>query len=62
MNEIGINWFYDTRWGIMSGYQPSRGETVAIFAANGNVRDSKNWSIEQRTNFQLIQWGTSFIR
>ena len=62
MNEIGINWYYDQRWGIMSGHQPAIGETVAVFAANGNVRDSTSWSIEQRTNFQLIQWGTNFIR
>ena len=60
MDEIGINWFYDPRWGIMSGYQPSRGEMVAVFAANGNLRDSKSWAKEQRTNFQLVPWGQSY--
>ncbi len=31
-----------------------------IFAANGNVRDSKSWAIEQRTNFVLIPYGTNY--
>jgi hypothetical protein len=62
MNEIGINWYYDGRWGIMAGYQPRQGELVAIFAANGNVRDSTNWNIEQRTNFLFIPYGTNYGR
>jgi hypothetical protein len=59
-DEIGINWYYDGRWGSMAGHQPAQGELVAIFAANGNVRDSMSWGIEQRTNFVLIPYGTNY--
>ena len=61
-NEIGINWFYDPRWGIMNGYQPRQGELVAIFAAAGNVRDSLSWAQEQRTNFLLVPFGQSYSK
>jgi hypothetical protein len=59
-DEIGINWYYDGRWGAMNGYQPKWGELVAIFAANGNVRDSMSWGIEQRTNFLFIPYGANY--
>src|SRR5262249_9145983 len=36
---IGRNWFYDpARWGPIAGYQPSRGETIGLFVASGNLR------------------------
>lgn len=60
-NEIGYNWFYDGRWVPMSGHQPSNGEIVGIFAANGNIRDSNNWSIEQRTNVVLVPFGSRYV-
>jgi hypothetical protein len=59
-NEIGINWYYDGRWGTMNGYQPRPGELVAIFVANGNVRDSMSWGIEQRSNFLMIPFGANY--
>jgi hypothetical protein len=59
-DEVGINWYYDGRWGAMAGHQPAWGETVAIFVANGNVRDSKSWGIEQRSNFLLIPFGSNY--
>lgn len=59
-DEVGINWYYDGRWGAMDGHQPKWGETVAIFVANGNVRDSMSWGIEQRSNFLLIPFGTNY--
>ena len=31
-DEIGINWWYDQRWGHLLGYQPQCGETVGIYA------------------------------
>ena len=38
-DEVGLNWFYDVgRWGIMTGYQPSRGEVVGFFVGAGNLR------------------------
>jgi hypothetical protein len=62
MNEIGINWYYDGRWGIMSGYQPRIGELVGIFVAAGNLRDSLNWKIEERSNIAMIPYGTNYSR
>lgn len=59
-DEIGINWYYDGRWGSMAGHQPAPGELVAIFVANGNVRDSMSWGIEQRSNFLLLPYGVNY--
>jgi hypothetical protein len=61
-DEIGINWYYDGRWGAMNGHQPAWGELVAIFVANGNVRDRTSWGIEQRSNFLLLPYGTNYSR
>jgi len=62
MDEIGINWFYDGRWGILNGWQPRIGETVAIFVVSGNVRDSLHWKWEERSNFLLIPYGTNYYK
>ena len=53
-DEIGINWWYDQRWGHLLGYQPSCGETVGIYAAAGNLRDSGNVIAKERTNIVLM--------
>jgi hypothetical protein len=61
-DNIGIDWFYDGgRWGPIQFYQPQNGETVGIFAANGNLRDSLNWAIEQRTNVVFIPWHSDYV-
>ena len=57
-NLIFADWFYDSRWGDLNGFQPKNGETVGIFAVNGNVRDSLHWAKEQRTNVQMVPWRT----
>jgi hypothetical protein len=51
---IAANWWYDTRWGALKGYQPSCGETVGIYAAAGNLRDSGNVIAKERTNIVLM--------
>jgi hypothetical protein len=51
---IAANWWYDTRWGALQGYQPSCGETVGIYAAAGNLRDSGNVIAKERTNIVLM--------
>lgn len=51
---IAANWWYDTRWGALKGYQPTCGETVGIYAAAGNLRDSGNVIAKERTNIVLM--------
>jgi hypothetical protein len=59
-SEIGINWYYDRRWGPMKGYQPSLGETVGIFVAQGNLRDFGKSSVKERSNVVLMPFGGSY--
>lgn len=59
-DEIGINWWYDSRWGALKGYQPAFGETVGIFAAAGNLRDNGNVITKERTNVVLMPFGGSY--
>jgi hypothetical protein len=51
---IAANWWYDSRWGALQGYQPACGETVGIYAAAGNLRDSGNVIAKERTNIVLM--------
>jgi len=53
-DEIGINWWYDQRWGNLLGYQPSCGETVGIYVGAGNLRDSGNVIAKERSNIVLM--------
>ncbi len=58
---VGRNWFYDSRWGAMMGYQPSDGETVGIWVGHGNLR-GKSYTgascpqICDRSNVQMVTW------
>lgn len=56
-DEIGINWWYDPRWGDLLGYQPAYGETVGIYVAAGNLRDSGNVIAKERSNVVLMPFG-----
>jgi len=60
VNKIGQDWFYDPRWGIMSGYQPAFGELVGIYVAAGNLRDSGNVILKERSNIVLIPYGQNY--
>jgi hypothetical protein len=61
INLIGADWFYDSRWGAMKGYQPARGELVGIFVAAGNLRDEAgNVNIKERSNVVLIPFGQPY--
>jgi hypothetical protein len=53
-DEIGINWWYDQRWGRLIGYQPSCGETVGIYVGAGNLRDIGNVIAKERSNIVLM--------
>jgi hypothetical protein len=59
-SHIAIDWFYDARWGPMQGYQPSQGETVGIFVAQGNLRDTGKTSVKERSNVVLMPFGGSY--
>jgi hypothetical protein len=59
-DEIGINWFYDARWGTLLGHQPAYGETVGIFVAAGNQRDSGNTIAYERSNVVLMPFGGQY--
>lgn len=58
---VGRNWFYDSRWGALNGYQPQDGETVGIWVGHGNLR-GKSYSgascpqICDRSNVQMVTW------
>ena len=54
-SSVHTTWFYDARWGPMNGYQPANGELVAIWAGEGNLRNSGN-TYMQRTNFVVVPW------
>ena len=62
LENVAKDWYYDVRWSPMTGHQPAIGELVGIFAANGNVRDSLSWAIEQRTDIVVIPFGTNYKR
>lgn len=60
-SDIGLEWFYDGRWGPILGYQPRHGETVGVFVGSGNLRDASYTQascprICERSNVQFVQW------
>jgi len=59
-DEIALNWWYDSRWGALKGYQPANGETVGIFVAAGNLRDSGNSVVKERSNVVMMPFGGSY--
>jgi len=60
--DVGLEWFYDGRWGPMLGYQPRSGETVGIFVGSGNLRDGDRFTqascprVCERSNVAFVQW------
>ncbi len=62
IDKIGRDWFYDNRWGPMTGHQPAMGEKVGIFVAAGNLRDSGIVYTKERSNVVLIPFGTPYRR
>jgi hypothetical protein len=60
---IARDWFYDSRWGPMKGYQPAFEELVGIFVVAGDLRDNPGGTGSyafERSNVLLIPWGTSY--
>jgi hypothetical protein len=55
--QIPNNWFYDSRWGAMQGYQPSVGETIGFFLCAGicrSVIDGGRSYVKERSNVVLV--------
>ena len=44
----------------MQGYQPSQGEAVGIFVAQGNLRDNGNVSVKERSNVVIMPFGGTY--
>ena len=59
-SNIGIDWWYDGRWGRLLRYQPAAGETVGIYVGAGNLRDSGNVIVKERSNVVLMPFGGSY--
>jgi hypothetical protein len=58
-SQIGSAWFYDSRWGPLTGRQPADGETVGIFVCAGNCRNNTVGDasyVHERSNVQFVQW------
>lgn len=60
-NEIAKEWFYDSRWGELAGWQPALGEEVGVFITAGDGRNTGivfPGTVPQRTAARLIRWGS----
>ena len=57
LGQIPANWFYDGRWGAMSGYQVKPGEQIAIFVCAGDCRDGNGAfsPVHERSNAVLFK-------
>ncbi len=58
--EIGLNWYYDRRWGNLMGYQPACGDIVGLFVAAGNLRDNGNVITKERSNVLMQPWCSTY--
>jgi hypothetical protein len=61
---IGLNWFYDARWGTLAHHDPKYGELVGIFVGAGNLRDITDYGhksyVHERSNVALTPWGYNY--
>ncbi|HEY2408789.1 MAG TPA: hypothetical protein VGI10_22440 [Polyangiaceae bacterium] len=58
-DQIAMNWYYDSRWGALAGYQPASGEIVGVFVVAGNLRDvqvqdDSQSPVKERSNVVLF--------
>lgn len=55
--QVAKNWYYDSRWGNLAGYQPKTGELIGVFVVAGNVRgvtDGSQSPVQERSNVVLV--------
>jgi hypothetical protein len=62
--DVGKEWFYDSRWGGLQGYQPQDGETVGLWVGAGNLRDASYTAAScprvcERSNVAFVTWHNS---
>jgi hypothetical protein len=60
--RIGVEWFYDGRWGALAGRQPAVGESAALFVCAADCRNRADaWpgAVKERSDVRLVRWGTS---
>jgi len=60
-HDVGLEWFYDARWGGLLGYQPQDGETVGLWVGAGNLRDGSYTAAScprvcERSNVAFVTW------
>ena len=58
-SQIASAWFYDSRWGPLTGRQPADGETVGIFVCAGDCRNKAVGDgslVHEQSNVQLVKW------
>ena len=58
-SQIASAWFYDSRWGPLTGRQPADGETVGIFVCAGDCRNKlvgDGSIVHERSNVQFVTW------
>jgi hypothetical protein len=54
---VAANWYYDSRWGTLAGYQPATGEPVGFFVTAGNARNVTApgaTSVLERSNVVMV--------
>lgn len=60
LNVVIQDWLYDpSRWGIMSGYVPTVGESVGFMLVSGDTRSNgEQTTLNVRSNILEVQWLT----
>jgi hypothetical protein len=59
---FAVDWYYDSRWGPLNGYQPAVGELVGFFVSAGNARnvlDDSQTAVLERSNVLLVPFPDS---
>jgi hypothetical protein len=59
---VGQNWFYDSRWAPILGYQPQDGETVGLFVVQGAQRDGQDTTVLERSNVAFTPWLSDYTQ
>jgi len=55
LGQVAKNWWYDSRWGKLNGYQPKPGEEVGVFVVAGDARNNV-CDVQERSNIALVKF------
>lgn len=64
-DAIAREWFYDSRWGELAGWQPAYGEEVGVYVAAGDGRNTGATypgQLAERSDVKRIAWGVNWTR